>query len=149
MAEQLRIHLNTTISTTPSPLEKGVEESAAKVSVESRRKKRQAPPPPQAPIPAASPTLPPGAPIALPNGSVVPTNTNASIASTAATLPQSTTISPLLLLVDETSNVLEMLEKTDKQIFEAAKAANSTEGTCTPGEYFIQDFAISATKLFS
>ena len=45
MAEQLRIHLNSTTTNSPPPasLDKGAEENAAKVSVESRRrKKRQA-----------------------------------------------------------------------------------------------------------
>jgi len=155
MAEQLRIHLNSSTfsSTSSSPPtsvdQQGAEESAAKVSVESRRrKKRQAPnlppppPPQQAPTPAAAAAAPlttslpaAGAPLtainAVANNTVEgssSTDTNASITSTAATI--STTISPLLLLVDETSNVLEMLEKTDKQILEAA----NTSASSSPGE---------------
>jgi len=155
MAEQLRIHLNSSTfsSTSSSPPtsvdQQGAEESAAKVSVESRRrKKRQAPnlppppPPQQAPTPAAAAAAPlttslpaAGAPLtainAVANNTVEgssSTDTNASITSTAATI--STTISPLLLLVDETSNVLEMLEKTDKQILEAA----NTTASSSPGE---------------
>ena len=65
------------------------------------------------------------------NNSVEAGSLNASITSTAATI--STTVSPLLLLVDETSNVLEMLEKTDKQIMEAA----NTSASSSPGEYFL------------
>jgi len=151
MAEQLRIHLNsTTTSPPPTSLDKGAEESAAKVSVESRRrKKRQAPNLPPPPPPQQAPTAAASAPLttALPAAPFNATNdvnnsaevgssslaapaadTNASVTSTVATI--STTISPLLLLVDETSNVLEMLEKTDKQILEAA---NSTASS-SPGE---------------
>jgi len=153
MAEQLRIHLNSsTFSTSSPPLtsvdQQAAEENAAKVSVESRRrKKRQAPnlpppPPPQqapTPAPAAAAPLTTSLPAAGPpltatnvaNNSVETgslTGTNASITSTAATI--SSTISPLLLLVDETSNVLEMLEKTDKQILEAA----NTSASSSPGE---------------
>jgi len=150
MAEQLRIHLNSsttslTTSSPPTSLDKGAEESAAKVSVESRRrKKRQAPnlPPPPAPQQAPTAGAPPlttslsGVPLNGSNvvnnsveagsSSLAPADTN--VTSTIATI--STTISPLLLLVDETSNVLEMLEKTDKQILEAA----NTTASSSPGE---------------
>merc|ERR1711974_505285 len=147
MAEQLRIHLNSSTTSSPPPTSL---ESAAKVSVESRRrKKRQAPnlppppPPQQAPTAAASAPLTTALPAAPFNATNVANNsaeagssslaspaadTNASVTSTVATI--STTISPLLLLVDGTSNVLEMLEKTDKQILEAA---NSTASS-SPGE---------------
>jgi len=152
MAEQLRIHLNSsttslTTSSPPTSLDKGAEESAAKVSVESRRrKKRQAPnlPPPPAPQQAPTAGAPPlttslsGVPLNGSNvvnnsveagsSSLAPADTN--VTSTIASATISTTISPLLLLVDETSNVLEMLEKTDKQILEAA----NTSASSSPGE---------------
>ena len=149
LAEQLRLHLNSsTSSSTPSPSaltssDKGVEENAAKVSVEGgKRKKRQAPDLPPPPPPPSLEQAAPSAALPAPATNVANITNNSTVvgssavqaatnmSTTSTTTATTTTISPLLLLVDETSNVLDMLEKTDKQIIEAANSSASS----TPGD---------------
>ena len=70
----------------------------------------------------------PGVPLNATNTAVAgAADTNVTGTTSANITP---TVSPLVLLVDETSNVLEMLEKTDKQIMEAG----NTSASSSPGE---------------